>query len=632
MCGIVGVYHFDRDFTVRESDLVAMADAIVHRGPDDSGYYVRGNVGLAMRRLSIIDLAGGHQPIFTADKSKAIVFNGELYNYREQARTLDARGYVRSTNSDTEVTLGLYNEFGIGSLDRLNGMFGFAIHDQATNQLHIVRDRIGIKPLYYYRDGEKIVFASEIKAILKYPGVRASLDTDSLPAYFKYGFTPAPRTLFAGISKLPPAHRMQIHGDTVKIERYWQVSFADKFRLTEAALLEQLDELLSNAVELQMIADVPLGAFLSGGLDSSGIVHLMRENGADPIKTYSIGFENEYGMHDESADAAVFARDYATDHHAILATPDVESLIPRLVGMLDEPLADSSFVVTYLVSQLAAETVKVILSGVGGDEIFGGYRRYLFSSLDRYYRFLPSAVRERLLPALAQRIPADRNNPLLNNLRLAKSYLANGGGAPLERYTGYLSLLTNDRIDDYLVGGAAGGFEWLNAEFDASDAEHVLDQVMYFDLKHSLPEQLLMLTDKMTMAESLEARVPYLDHRLVEMLARTPPKFRVNGFRLRYLQKQYLRGRIPDYVLSRKKKGFGAPFGGWIRGRLNTMVRDYLSEDRIRSQGLFNPEVLGGAVEEHMSKREDRTDFILANLSFQIWMDEYLSGPTVAGG
>lgn len=630
MCGIVGVYHFDKEFAVRESDLVAMADAIVHRGPDDSGYYVRGNVGLAMRRLSIIDLAGGHQPIFSADKSKAIVFNGELYNYREQARTLDARGYVRSTNSDTEVTLGLYNEFGIGSLDRLNGMFGFAIHDQATNQLHIVRDRIGIKPLYYYRDAEKIVFASEIKAILKYPGVRASLDTDSLPAYFKYGFTPAPRTLFAGISKLPPAHRMQIQDNTVAIERYWQVSFADKFRLSEAALLEQLDELLSNAVELQMIADVPLGAFLSGGLDSSGIVHLMRENGADPIKTYSIGFENEYGMHDESADAAVFARDYATEHHAILATPDVESLIPRLVGMLDEPLADSSFVVTYLVSQLAAETVKVILSGVGGDEIFGGYRRYLFSSLDRYYRFLPSSVRERLLPALAQRIPADRNNPLLNNLRLAKSYLANGGGAPLERYTGYLSLLTNDRIDDYLVGGAAGGFEWLNAEFDASDAEHVLDQVMYFDLKHSLPEQLLMLTDKMTMAESLEARVPYLDHRLVEMLARTPPKFRVKGFKLRYLQKQYLKGRIPDYVLSRKKKGFGAPFGGWIRGSLNTMVRDYLSEDRIRSQGLFNPEVLSGAVDEHMSKREDRTDFILANLSFQIWMDQYLSGTASA--
>lgn len=629
MCGIVGAYHFDRNFTVRERDLVAMADAIVHRGPDDAGYYVQGNVGLAMRRLSIIDLEGGHQPIFSADKSKAIVFNGELYNYREQARTLDARGYVRTTRSDTEVTLGLYNEFGIDSLERLNGMFGFAIHDQGANQLHIVRDRIGIKPLYYYRDAEKIVFASEIKAILKYPGVRAALDTDTLPAYFKYGFTPAPRTLFAGISKLPPAHRMQLDGRDVRIERYWQVSFADKLRLSESALLEQLDELLSNAVELQMIADVPLGAFLSGGLDSSGIVHLMRENGADPIKTYSIGFENEYGMHDESADAAVFARDYKTDHHAILATPDVESLIPRLVGMLDEPLADSSFVVTYLVSQLAAETVKVILSGVGGDEIFGGYRRYLFSSLDRYYGFLPRIARERMLPALAQRIPADRNNPLLNNLRLAKSYLSNAGGAPLERYTGYLSLLTDDRIDDYLVGGAAGGFEWLGTEFDGSDAEHVLDKVMYFDLKHSLPEQLLMLTDKMTMAESLEARVPYLDHRLVELLARTPPKFRVRGMQLRYLQKQYLRGRIPDYVLGRKKKGFGAPFGGWIRGSLKSMVHDYLSEDRIRRQGLFNPEVLHSAVDEHMSKREDRTDFILANLSFQIWFDQYLSG---AGG
>jgi len=626
MCGIVGVYHFDPDARVVEQDLKAMADRIVHRGPDDHGYFTEGRAGLGMRRLSIIDLAGGHQPMQTDDGRCVIVFNGELYNYREEAAALDRIGYRRKTQSDTEVVLGLYATAAESFLDRLNGMFGFAVLDRVKGELTLVRDRLGIKPVYYYRDERKIVFASEIKALLAYPDVQTELDRDMLPVYFRHGFVPAPRTLFRRIYKLPPGHRMTVRGAQVSIAPYWDVSFADKHQLSEPEALERLDELMQSAIRMQMIADVPLGAFLSGGLDSSGIVHLMSAQGVADINTYSIGFDRDYSVHDESSEAAVFARDYHTNHHAIVVRPDVAGLIPRLVRALDEPLADSSFVVTYLVSELARESVKVILSGVGGDEIFGGYRRYLFASLDRYTNFLPAAVRDRWLPALARRLPADRNSQILNVLRLAKRYLGKGGDTPIGRYGHFLAVLDDELLAEAVHGG---GLEQdpLRETMTHTDAREVLDQVMYFDLKGSLPEQLLMLTDKMTMAKSLEARVPYLDHRLVEFMAQTPTSMRVRGFELRYLQRAYLRPRLPSYVLERKKRGFGAPFGGWIRTDLASMMQDYLGADRLRRQGLFDADVTGRMLAEHMARKEDRTDFLLAALSFQIWHEEYIGTP-----
>lgn len=625
MCGIVGVYYFDEQRAVAEQDLAAMADQIVHRGPDDFGYFTHANIGIGMRRLSIIDLAGGHQPIHTPDNKKTIVFNGELYNYREQAELLRQRDYPLRTKSDTEVVLGLYAEFGMEFLEKLNGMYGFAIHDASSNELLIVRDRVGVKPVYYFQDKEKIVFASEVKAILAHPEIRAALDPNALALFFKYGYVPTPYTLFAGISKLPPASVMRLRGGNPRIDSYWDVSFSNKFTQSEDAILAELDELLQSAVSMQMVADVPLGAFLSGGLDSSGIVHLMQESGVETINTYSIGFGNEYSLHDETDAAKQFADDYQTNHHAILVTPDVQTLIPKLVTMLDEPLADSSFVVTYLVSELAAETVKVILSGVGGDEIFGGYRRYLFTTLNQYFARVPKFMRGAMLQRLVAKLPADRANPILNKMRLAKSYLAHYDENTVNQYSGYLSLLSEDLLDAHL--GAAGDGAYVDpypSQVAKSDATEALDQVMYFDLKGSLPEQLLMLTDKMTMAKSIEARVPYLDHRLIEFMARTPTELRVKGFDLRYLQKRYLSGRIPDYVLGRAKKGFGAPFGGWIRNDLNEMMQDYLSEERIARQGLFDASIINGALKDHLARREDRSDYLLANLSFQIWHDAYV--------
>lgn len=625
MCGIVGIYHFDEQKPVRQQDLELMANQIIHRGPDDFGFFVDCNVGLAMRRLSIIDLAGGHQPIFTPDESKTIVFNGELYNYREQAAELSARNYTLKTKSDTEVVLGLYAELGIDFLDELNGMYGFAIHDKSINELMLVRDRIGVKPVYYYQDAEKIVFGSEVKAILAHPEVQANLDTNALGLFFKYGYVPTPYTLFQGISKLPPASVMRIRDGKPTISTYWDVSFANKFRQGEEQILEELDALLKSAVSMQMVADVPLGAFLSGGLDSSGIVHLMKESGVETINTYSIGFGAQYSLHDETDAAQQFADDYETNHHAILVTPDVQTLIPNLVKMLDEPLADSSFVVTYLVSELAAETVKVILSGVGGDEIFGGYRRYLFTTLNKYYSRIPSMLRGPALKNLIAKLPADRANPILNKMRLAKSYIGQHHDNPVTQYSGYLSLLSDELVHAHLNDRNDGYSDPYPAQVGNSDAVETLDKVMYIDLKGSLPEQLLMLTDKMTMAKSIEARVPYLDHRLVEFMARTPTNLRVRGFDLRYLQKKYLSRKIPDYVLGRAKKGFGAPFGGWIRDDLNEMMQDYLSSSRIRAQGLFDSNIIEAALGEHLGKREDRSDYLLANLSFQIWHDAYLS-------
>ena len=594
-------------------------------GPDDFGYFTHGNVGIGMRRLSIIDLAGGHQPIHTPDGKKTIVFNGELYNYREQAKELEARAYPLRTKSDTEVVLGLYAEFGNDFLQRLNGMYGFAIYDQASDELQIVRDRIGVKPVYYFQDAEKIVFASEVKAILAHPEVRAELDTNALALFFKYGYVPTPYTLFKGISKLPPASVMRLRGHEQTISNYWDVTFADKFTQSEEQILAELDELLQSAVSMQMVADVPLGAFLSGGLDSSGIVHLMQQSGVETINTYSIGFGDQYSLHDETDAAQQFADDYRTNHHAILVTPDVQTLIPRLVTMLDEPLADSSFVVTYLVSELAAETVKVILSGVGGDEIFGGYRRYLFTTLNQYYSRVPRFMRGAALRKLVARLPADRANPLLNKMRLAKSYLSHYDEDTVTQYSGYLSLLNEDLVEAHLSKIDGAYADPYPQQVAQSDAREALDKVMYFDLKGSLPEQLLMLTDKMTMAKSIEARVPYLDHRLVEFMARTPTDLRVKGFDLRYLQKQYLRNKIPSYVLGRAKKGFGAPFGGWIREDLNEMMQDYLSPDRIGRQGLFDSAVISSALADHLARREDRSDYLLANLSFQIWHDAYLN-------
>lgn len=630
MCGIVGAMYFDRARAVEEAHLRAMADRIVHRGPDDHGYHVDGNVGIGMRRLSIIDLSGGHQPMFSPDRSKAIVYNGELYNFRDERAELEKRGRAFETRSDTEVVLAAYETYGDDFLSRLNGMFGLAVHDRARGTLTLARDRLGIKPLYYLVDDEKLVFASEIKAVLAFPGVQATLDPEGLAAFLRYGFTPPPYTLFKGVRKLPSASILTATGRDVRVREYWRPTYRDKHQGELGEVAEGLYALLADAVDLQMVADVPLGAFLSGGMDSSGIVHLMREAGAERISTYSIGFGATHAMHSELPEARRFAEDYKTDHHEIVVEPDMAELFPRLLTALDEPVADSSFLVTYLVSRLARESVTVILSGVGGDELFGGYRRYLNTRLNRYVEWIPRPLRANVIAPLARRLPADRNSRLLNSLRLARAFLGHADLAPVDQYREYTTVFSPDATHALL--GAQGEIpDYHRRLYEECDSADPLDQVMYFDLRMSLPEQLLMLTDKMTMATSLEARVPYLDHRVVEYAARIPSEMKIRGATLREVQRRALRGRLPSYVFDRRKRGFGAPVGAWVRNDLAEMVGDLLGPTRLRHQGLFDAPTVERMLADHQAMRADYSDQILALLGFQLWSEHYLGagGPTM---
>lgn len=623
MCGIAGIYYRNASLHVAEPCLQGMIDRIVHRGPDDQGLHIDDNVGLAMRRLSIIDLAGGHQPIFSEDGNQVIVFNGEVYNFRDVKPVLEGRGHRFTTNSDTEVVLNAYLHYGIECFEHLNGMFGLAIWDKPKKQLLIARDRLGIKPLYYYLDEEKVVFASEIKAILSFPGIKPELNRSGLHAYLKYGFTPAPLTLFKNIHKLPPAHYMLLTGEKIEIKRYWTLSYRDKFTASAQQLTEQLYDLLTSAIDYQMISDVPLGAFLSGGIDSSSIVHIMRELGSKHTSTYSIGFGTGYENHNELDAAGRFARDYQTNHHEIVVRPDAVTLFPALVRSLDEPLADSSFIMTYLVSKLARESSTVILSGVGGDELFGGYRRYLNVRLNRLFMGIPRPIRNALIRPIVDALPSDRNSRLLNLARLAKAYLNYSDQPPGQQYASYTSVFREDR-DSLLTGPLEDIEDFHQYYFDECDSPDLLDKLLHFDLKTSLPEQLLMLTDKMSMAVSLEARVPYLDHRVVEFAARLPEQLKIKGFTLRHLQKQAFQNRFPEYVFKQKKKGFGAPIGSWMRNELRELVTDLLGESHLKAQGIFNSKTIGVYLNDHFAMKQDYTDNLLALLTFQIWHEEYL--------
>ncbi len=445
-----------------------------------------------------------------------------------------------------------------------------------------------------------------------------------LSAFLKYGFTPAPYTMFKNIQKIPPAHYLQIRGNNVQVKQYWRVKYEDKLSGSEEQIGEELYELIKSSVKYRLVSDVPLGAFLSGGIDSSGIVHLMKEIGTKTINTYCIGFGEGFDSYNELEAAGRFAKDYGTNHHEILVKPDVVSLFPKLIANLDEPLADSSFLVTYLVSKLARESVTVILSGVGGDELFGGYRRYLNVQMNKYVKLMPLWFRRNVMKRVFNSLPVDRNNTLLNYFRLAKAYFNTADMALQQQYGEYTSVFKDDfRAQLALENREVPDF--YDQYFSECDSSDLLDKIMYFDLKTSLPEQLLMLSDKMTMAVSLEGRVPFLDHRVVEYAARIPTEMKLKGFKLRHIQKQIFRNRFPDYVFEQKKKGFGAPVGVWIREELRDMCYDLLGESYVRKQGVFNPQTIQKTLDDHFSMKEDYTDNLLALIAFQIWYDKYLS-------
>jgi asparagine synthase (glutamine-hydrolysing) len=628
MCGIHGIIHLD-GAPVDPALMSAMGRVTVHRGPDDEGFHVDGPCAIGMRRLSIIDLAGGHQPLSNADGTVWVVCNGEIYNFRELRRELEGQGHRFKTGSDTEVIVHGYAQHGDEFLHRLNGMFGFALWDARRRRLLIGRDRLGIKPIYYFRDAHRLAFASEAKALLALPGVTAEIDRPALNSYLNLGYVAAPYSMFRGISKLPPASVLSIEGGKVEQRRYWRLSGETDRQTSEREWIERVRTRLDESVRMQMVSDVPIGAFLSGGVDSSTVVGFMAAHSDRPIKTYAIGFKGAAAddYYNELPYARQVAELFHTDHHEILVRPDVVSLLPRLLWHMDEPLSDTAFITTYLVSQFARRDVTVILSGVGGDELFGGYRRYLGNHYQAYFERLPGWLR-RTASAVGERLPSDRHSPLLNLSRLAKGFLESADLPFEERYRAYVQVFPLGEVQRLLRVNAAERPDLIADAFRHAGGDDALNRMLAVDAETQLPDDLLLLTDKMSMATSLECRVPLLDHELVELAASMPGDIKIRGGRLKHVMKEAVSGMLPRDIVERKKRGFGTPMGAWLKQDLAPLIRSLLSETTVRGRGLFHFPAIGELIAAHEANRIDGTDRLLALMNLEIWSRMYLDGRT----
>ena len=619
MCGIHGIYRFD-GHAVAPDMLSAMGNVTRHRGPDDEGMHIDGSCGIAMRRLSIIDLAGGHQPLSNVDQTLWLVCNGEIYNYRELRAELQALGYHFKTGSDSEVLLHLYEAEGDDFVLRLNGMFDFALWDVRRRRLLIGRDRIGVKPLYVMQDGQRLAFATEAKALLALPGVSTELDRSVVASYLHLGYVAAPDCIFKGIRKLPPATLLAIENDQVREWRYWRLPENIDLGLSEREWIERVRVQLEESVRMQMVSDVPIGAFLSGGVDSSAVVGFMAKHAPQPIRTYAIGFTGGEAetLYNELPYARRVAELFGTQHREIVVRPDVVSLLPKLLWHMDEPLSDTAFITTFLVSEFARQDVKVILSGVGGDELFGGYRRYLGEHYAQKYRRLPGWLR-RSAASIARRLPADRHSGLLNTLRLAKGFLSSAEMNGDDRYRSYLQVLDRETVSALLMQPDAIQKDPLDAAFAGAGTQDALNRMFAVDAETQLPDDLLMLTDKMSMAVSLECRVPLLDHQLVELTASMPAAIKVRGGRLKHVLKESLSDLLPSDILDRKKRGFGTPMGAWLKKELAPLLRRLLAPEVVRRRGLFRQPVIDRLVADHEANRIDGTDALLALMNLEIW-------------
>lgn len=634
MCGIYGILEMRQGYRPDDALLRRMGQIIVHRGPDDEGHYSSEGFAFGMRRLSIIDLEGGHQPIANEDESVWVVCNGEIYNFKELRAELEACGHRFRCQSDTEVIVHLYEAEGVDLFKRLRGMFAIAIWDAKHSRLILARDRLGKKPLYVRRESDRILFASEIKSLLEVSAAPRRLNPSALREYLALGYVPAPWTLLEGIEKLLPGHYMVVEKGRVRCQQYWEVPLGAVETRSENEWIEQVREKLLESVRIRLVSDVPLGAFLSGGIDSSAIVAAMARLTDQPVKTYSIGFEGEDRFYNELPYARLVANAFATDHHEIIVRPEIARLLPTLIWHLDEPIADSAFVTTYLVARLARQSVTVILSGVGGDELFGGYRRYLGDHLARYYQRLPGIVRDRWLPGLVAALPQDRHSNFKNYVRYADAFVKSAAAPSSIRYMSYVTLFSTDLqmglLDNGLgeksLGANSVASAVMKSYFDAHQEVTGLNQLIYVDLKTSLADDLLALTDKMTMAASIECRAPFVDHELVELAAHMPDSMKVRGLTMKYLLKKVVKPWLPAEILRRKKRGFGAPIGSWIRRDLGPLVAELLSEKQIKERGLFRWPTIQEIVARHQAQKGDYTDHLLALINLELWCRIFLDG------
>jgi asparagine synthase (glutamine-hydrolysing) len=618
MCGIAGIVRWN-DEPVFEHEIRAMCDQMVHRGPDDHGVYVAPGVGIGMRRLSIIGLDTGHQPMSNEDGTIWVVFNGEIYNYASLRHDLQQRGHVFKTTSDTECLVHLYEEHGRNLVEQLRGMFAFAIWDGPRRQLLLARDRLGIKPLYYTESRHGLIFASEIKPILQCHGVERSLDWEAVGHLLTFLVTPSSGSIVSGIRKLEPARVATARADQpLRIERYWDVAFEPDERATEAELIERLRALLEESVAAHRVSDVPVGAFLSGGIDSSAVVATLAKQHHEPVKTFSIGFE-ESGF-DELAYARDVAARFGTDHHDLVVRPDVVAIVEDLTWYLDEPFGDTSAIPTYMVSKLAAAHVKVVLTGDGGDEVFAGYDRYLVEARERSFDKLPRPLR-RAAGAVGAMLPDGTSGK-----RFLQHFALDGP----RRYVDASAMFRADDLWRLLhedahrmianhdpAGDAARSFgtgdDWLSA-------------VQRWDLAAYLPLDILTKVDRMTMAHSIEARPPLIDHRIVEFAATVPARFRLHNGRTKHLFKQAMRGVLPDHIIDRPKHGFAVPLAQWLRKDLAVFARDILLSRTARERGVFNLRYVERLLQ--LNDRGRNLDLQLWTiLSLELWCRRFLDAP-----
>ncbi len=634
MCGIAGWINLKQSDSNQDAEAVlhSMCETILHRGPNSEGLWLDGTVALGMRRLSIIDLHTGDQPVFNADKSVIVMMNGELYNYREVREELEKKGHKFKTKSDTEILPFLYEEYGEDLLDHVNGMYAFSLWDTRKKKLIIARDRFGEKPLYYGVFDGKLLWASEPKAILAHPAVKTELDLDALRQYLSYDYVPAPRSIYKGISKLPAAHVMVVENGEVRTRQYWDLkwtSTAETQRrgdgLSEKAA--ELRDLLSDAVRMRLVADVPLGVLLSGGIDSSTVAAFSVQHATETVKTFSIGFTED--SFDESRYARKVAAHLGTDHHEeTLSVAKAAELIEEIGTWLDEPLSDGSLIPTYLLSRFVRKHVTVALGGDGGDELFAGYPMYYGHKVAEMYRKVPGFLRSGIIEPIVRSLPVSTKN--LSFEYRAKRFVRSSNFDTITRHHSWFGSFTLDEqqallASDVLENSDGDIYAGARELLAPCDAKTEIEQMQYLDIKSYMAEDILTKVDRAAMSVSLETRAPFLDPRVGQFAASLPLDSKLRGRKGKYILKKAVEPLLPNEILHRPKKGFGIPIAEWLKGSLNPLMHDLLAPARLIDQGLFAPDYVQTLIAEHENGTASHHKQLWTLLVFQLWYDQFLS-------
>ncbi|MFC1631913.1 asparagine synthase (glutamine-hydrolyzing) [Candidatus Omnitrophota bacterium] len=627
MCGICGVYNYRTNQGVDAEQLRKMTGVLRHRGPDEQGFYIKDQLGLGHQRLSIIDLATGTQPITNEDKSILIVFNGEIYNYRQLREEVKSRGHSLRTASDTEVIIHLYEDAPEEFINRLNGIFAFCIWDAKRRKLILARDRLGVKPLFYSFVKQGVIFASEVKSILQHHAASKEIDPRALDDFFSLGYITGGKSIFKSIESLKPATILTITKDHCRQKQYWDISYNHSDLKSEREYTQGLLERLDQAVKKQMVSDVPVGAFLSGGLDSSSIVNFMVDATENKVRTYSIGFlEKSYSELDYAQMASDF---FATAHKQMIVKPDIEHLLAKLVWFYDEPFADTSAISTYFVAKLAAGDLKVVLSGDGGDELFLGYPTYVADKLAVHYKRLPRFARV-LTAKTVNRLPSSFDKISFDYK--AKMFVQGAEYPPLMAHYWWRLICTDSEKESFYSGDLTrqlqdySPYAFFEQNFNHPQQATTTQRLSYVDFKTWLVDDILRKVDRASMANSLESRVPLLDHELVEFAAGLPDHLKLNRFKTKYLLKQAVKDRLPKRIVYRKKSGFNSPVAYWIKNELKSYVLDYLSSQRIKRLGYFRNDFVQNMLQQHFQQTKDNSLKIWSLLNFVLWHEIFIEG------